>query len=333
MKFERVPLDEATGHILGHNVFRDGAEILGKGKRLGASELARLRDAGVDAVYVARLEPGDVLENEAAVRIARALVLGDRNVVYKGAATGRVTIKASKRGVLRVDASALTALNRVRGVTLAVRPPHVVLEAQRPAATLKIIPYAVPETDVARAVEIAAAGVVRVDELVPKRVALVSFGGRGREADVLAPFVEPMRTRLAKLGGGELATEYVVDEGDAEASLADAIARAASSSDLVIVAGETATMDEHDLAPSAVRRAGGSVQAVGAPVFPGNLLVVGYLGATAILGAPGCSRHPAHNVVDLVLPRLLAGERMGRDDVASLGIGGLITAADTEDEP
>jgi molybdenum cofactor cytidylyltransferase len=174
--------------------------------------------------------------------------------------------------------------------------------------------------------------VIRVDELTAKRVALVSFGGRGREADVLAPFIEPMRTRLAKLGAGELTTEYVVNEGDPEASLAEAIARAASTCDLVVVAGETATMDEHDLAPSAVRRAGGSVEAVGAPVFPGNLLVVGYLGATAILGAPGCSRHPAHNVVDLVLPRLLAGERMGRDEVAALGAGGLITAADFEDE-
>jgi molybdenum cofactor cytidylyltransferase len=173
---------------------------------------------------------------------------------------------------------------------------------------------------------------VRVDALLPKRVVLLAFGARGREQKVLAPFVEPMKRRLAKLGTTDLATDYVFTESDPEAALAGAIARHASGPcDLLIVVGETATMDEHDLAPAAVRRAGGSVEAVGAPVFPGNLLFVGSYGATAILGAPGCARYPALNVVDLVLPRMLTGERIGRDDVAALGAGGLVTTAG-EDE-
>jgi molybdenum cofactor cytidylyltransferase len=79
-----------------------------------------------------------------------------------------------------------------------------------------------------------------------------------------------------------------------------------------------------DLIPAAIRSAGGRVEAVGAPVFPGNLLVVGYLHGCAILGAPGCARQPALNVVDLVLPSLLCGEPMTQDDVAALGLGGLI---------
>jgi molybdenum cofactor cytidylyltransferase len=93
---------------------------------------------------------------------------------------------------------------------------------------------------------------------------------------------------------------------------------------LLLVVGETATMDADDLIPRAIRDAGGEVRAVGAPVFPGNLLLLGYRGAVSILGAPGCARSRAQNVVDLLLPRLLSGERPGQREIAELGLGGLL---------
>jgi molybdenum cofactor cytidylyltransferase len=83
-------------------------------------------------------------------------------------------------------------------------------------------------------------------------------------------------------------------------------------------------MDRHDIAPRAVELAGGEVVCFGAPVDPGNLLMLGYVGEVAVLGAPGCARSPKRNIVDLVLPRLLAGERLGRGDIVALGHGGLL---------
>jgi len=107
--------------------------------------------------------------------------------------------------------------------------------------------------------------------------------------------------------------------------MATALERQASAgSEIVIVVGETATMDADDLIPQAIRRAGGQVSVVGAPVFPGNLLLLGYREQMAILGAPGCARSRAPNVIDLLLPRLLSGERPGPREVAELGLGGLL---------
>jgi hypothetical protein len=93
---------------------------------------------------------------------------------------------------------------------------------------------------------------------------------------------------------------------------------------LVVLAGETAIQDRYDLAPRAILRAGGSVECVGVPVDPGNLLMLAYLGEIPILGAPGCARSLKTNAIDWVLPRLLAGERLGFDDLAEMGHGGLL---------
>jgi molybdenum cofactor cytidylyltransferase len=94
--------------------------------------------------------------------------------------------------------------------------------------------------------------------------------------------------------------------------------------ELIVLAGETAIMDRHDLLPRAVERAGGSVECVGAPVDPGHLLMLAYLDETPVVGAPGCARSRKTNIVDWVLPRLLAGERLTRPDIIALGHGGLL---------
>ena len=325
MRFEELPLEPAFGHILGHNVVSRGKTLLAKGTRLGHAELARLREAALERVYVARIEEGDVLEDVAANRIATALSPPPRNIGFRRAATGRVTLRAQKHGVLLVDAARLFELNRVAGVTLASLRSDEVVSAERPIATLKIIPFALSEETVKHAERIAGLDVLRIVELAPKRVRILAFGGPGREAEVLGPYFDSLSARLSALGSSDVTGEFVTLEGDSEAQLAEAMGRQFQERvDLLIVVGETAIMDENDLAPAALRRAGGVVTAVGATVFPGNLLLVGHRGPCAIMGAPGCARHQALNVVDLVLPRLLIGEKIQRDDVAALGLGGFI---------
>jgi molybdenum cofactor cytidylyltransferase len=91
-----------------------------------------------------------------------------------------------------------------------------------------------------------------------------------------------------------------------------------------VLAGETAIVDRQDIAPRAIERAGGEIEVFGAPVDPGNLLLLAYVGAIPVVGAPGCARSRKTNVVDELLPRLLAGERVRRSDVAEIGAGGLL---------
>ena len=325
MKFGPVPLDEAESKILGHNVAGpDGKRLLRKGKALDAADIEALRALGRRTVYVAELEPGDVDENRAAERIGNA-ALGS-GLRLSGAATGRINAIATVLGLLRVDGR-LTALNGIEGITLATMQQNAVVRPAQTAATVKVIPYAVPETEVVRAEKLCREGpaLLKVDALPKRRVGLVLSGSPSvREA--LTESFSPLVERIEALGSEVAERDYVtLEEERGEEALAETLRRQRSTGvELILLAGETAIMDRHDITPRAVERAGGAIATVGAPVDPGNLLMVAYIEDTPVLGAPGCARSRKTNVVDWVLPRLLAGDRLTREDVIALGAGGLL---------
>jgi molybdenum cofactor cytidylyltransferase len=324
MKFRRLPLARANGHILGHNVSYEGRRVLKKGRKLTEVELAELARAGLDSVYVAELEATDVGEDAAAERLGAALAerAGLRLELAYG---GRVSLLAPAHGVLSIDGELLLELNLIEGVTLATPANHEVLVVGQSAGTLKIIPFALAAARLESALQLVERGVMAFRPLGPRRVRILVGGSEGRRERLLETYRRPLELRLSELGSKDVQVEYVPFDRDPERSLASAFERQfASGAELLIVVGETATMDKEDLIPQAIRRAGGEVKVVGAPVFPGNLLLLGYCQGTAILGAPGCARSRARNVVDLLLPRLLTGERPGPREIAALGLGGLL---------
>ena len=329
MKFEATSLGDALGTILGHNVYDDdGRRVLRKGRALGHEELALLRELGRDRVFTARLEPGDVDEDEAARRVSEALA--GPSLTRRGSTTGRVNLHATDLGVLRVDAEALDRINDCEGVTLATLPNHSAAAAGRMVATIKILPYALPEETVAAAERVAVEPVIRVDALPPRQAALIVSAtvakgqSAGRER-LVEGFGRTFRQRLDLLNADLAEVRFVPLQGDRGVEgLTVAAAELAPIVDLLVLAGETAIQDRHDLAPSAIEAAGGTVICYGAPVDPGNLLLLAELDGTPVLGAPGCARSPKRNIVDLVLPRLLVGDRLTRRDITSLGHGGLL---------
>ncbi|MBI3360381.1 MAG: molybdopterin-binding protein [Chloroflexi bacterium] len=326
MRFGPVQLDRAEGKILGHNIAGpDGRRLLRKGKPLTPDDLDALRAIGRASVYVAELEPGDISENDAARRIANAIA--GRGLTLSGPASGRANLLANALGVARIDAGRLARINEAEGITLATIPGHSAARARQIVATVKIIPYAVPERDVARAEAIAAGKpVVQIDPLPPKTVGLILSGSQSIRERIQSDFTPPLRDRVAALGSEITAIDFIsLEDESGEMTLAERLAdHARAGAGLIILAGETAIMDRHDIAPRAIERAGGEVTCFGAPVDPGNLLMVGYLGDVPIMGAPGCARSRKTNVVDWIIPRLLAGDRLTRADIVALGHGGLL---------
>ena len=325
MKFGPVPLEQAAGKTLGHNIAGlDGRRALRKGKPLTPDDLALLKQLGRTTVYVAELETGDLDEDAAARRVAE-VVMGS-GLRLSGPASGRVNLLALAAGVLRVDALRLMQINQFEGVTLATLANHSAVRARQIVATVKIIPFALSQA-VIHAVEDLAAGrsLLRVDELSSQPVSLI-FSGSFSIRDKIAADFAPLRERVEALGSHIVSSDYVSLEDEAgEALLAEALTRQrAAGARLIILAGETAIMDRYDIVPRAVERAGGCIASVGAPVDPGNLLMIAYLDDVPVLGTPGCARSRKINVIDWVLPRLLVGDRLTRADIVSLGHGGLL---------
>ena len=329
MKFLKVPAGAAAHCVLAHNVFDErGNRILRKGVLLTAQHGELLLKHGRFEIYVARLEANDLNENEAARRVA-AVVAGD-GVFSPGAATGRANLKATAPGLLRINIDAVNHLNEIDdGITVATLPAFSVVRAKQMVATVKIIPFAVPQA----AVEIIETFcrncplIIRVQALPPRRVGVIVSahqhrGDENQHERIAAEFTPALQTRLEKLGSAIAQKNFAEHE---PVEMAQAIrAQLTADCEMVLIVSMTAIIDRHDVVPAAIEMSGGIVEHFGVPVDPGNLLLVGYHGATPIIGVPGCARSPKINAFDLVLPRLLAGDRLTRRDLVRLGHGGLL---------
>lgn len=330
MKFGSVPIDEAEGAFLAHAIGTpDGT--LRKGTRITPAVLDRLRAAGVSTVVAARIEADDLHENEAAVRLARAVA--GPGVRVEAPATGRSNLFATTGGLLAVDPAAIDAINAIDpAVTVATRTPMRGVEAGRMVATVKIIPFAVPEALIRRAEVVARdhPAAVAVEAYRPLRVAVISTLLPTLKPSVVDKTLKVMADRLRPAGAAIVADLRVAHE---EAAVADALAGLAGGCDLAVVFGASAVVDDADVIPAAIRRAGGRVVHLGMPVDPGNLLVLGDLAGRPVLGAPGCARSPRENGFDFVLERILAGRTVTAAEVAGMGVGGLLMDIVSRPEP
>ncbi len=327
MRLVNLPIEEALGAILVHNVVgADGRKALSKGRLVRAEDINTLRGLKQDTVYVAVLEPGDVREDDAAARLSR-LVAGNGIDLAKPS-TGRANFYARSRGFFSVNGEILRRINQLPGVTLATIPPYAPVTPKKMVATLKTIGLALPETTLRQAEDIvrASGAVFSLTAVKNQKVAVILTGSENGRARVREIFAPPIRARVEELGAQVTTEEFVAEQEDA---IAGAIKTALDTgAQMVILAGETSIMDAQDITPRGIERAGGAIELYGAPVEPGNLLLLAYRGAVPVMGAPGCVKSRETNVVDLILPRLLAGEHVSRADVIDLAAGGLLVGSE-----
>lgn len=327
MKFGSIPLAEAEGAVLAHSV-DTGSRRWRKGALLSGEDIAAMAEAGLNDVIVAQLSREDLDENAAAARLARAIVPDPEAAGLRiaEAFTGRVNLIAESPGVLEVDIAAIEAFNRVHPmITIATLPPWQQMGTGQMAATIKIISYGVPQAAVAEA-EALAQGALSLHAPMIRDAGLVITdipGGPSNDKGIRAT-----EGRLKALGL-EMAEVRVVPH-DADV-LAEALKQL--KGDLALILTGSATSDSADVAPSAVRQAGGEVARFGMPVDPGNLLFIGNLGERPVIGLPGCARSPALNGADWVLSRVACGVEVGDDDIAGMGVGGLLKEIPTRPQP
>ena len=330
MKFGPCPVDEATGAILAHAAkLADGR--LPKGKVLDSTDVARLKGNGVSQVIVARPDPGDLTEDEAATRLAAGL--DSPTLQIAPAATGRVNIFAAVNGLFVADRAIIDRFNRVDpAITIATLADHVAVRAGDMVATIKIIPLAVAGDLVTRAADIIAGrSAFDVKPFVARPVGLVATCLPSLKDSVMDKTRRLTDQRLS-LAASHIGREWRV--GHRADLVAGAIRESLDQGDkLVIVFGASAVTDDQDVIPEAIRLAGGEVEQVGLPVDPGNLLVLGRVGDVPVIGAPGCARSPKENAFDWVLARILAGEHPDRDVLTGWGVGGLLMEIPTRPQP
>ena len=329
MKFGPLPLDNALGAVLAHRL-QAGGQRLNKGHCLTEADIAALRAAGEGPVLVALLEPGDVGEDAAALALAQALVPDSAasGLSLTKPHAGRVNLTATRAGIVDLDAAAIHALNRIDpALTLATLPRYARVAPGMLVGTVKIITYAVPGVALAQVVALARRA-LRVRPVVLGSASLILTRTAGAEDRLAAKGREAVARRLSRLG---MQLTEVLRVPHETAAIAGAIGR--FSGEMLLILTGAATSDLHDTAPEAVRLAGGKVARFGMPVDPGNLLFLGEIGDRPLIGLPGCARSPALNGADWVLERLACGLAVSDDDIAGMGVGGLLKEIPIRPEP
>ncbi len=333
MKFGPIPVDQAIGAVLAHSI--EAAERpyemqlsyrIRKGTVLTAGHIADLKAEDVTSVVAAQLEDGDTGEDHAAAQLAEALVGANSGVYLSKAATGRVNVFAAHAGVAIIDADRVNAFNAINPmITVATVPEHQRMDADGMIATIKIIAYAVPQADVDAAAAIGPALGIAAPQYVSATLIETAHDMRTQPSDKGR---RVMAGRLARLGM-QLTERVVVAHRatDLSAAINGAVG------EIILILTASATSDPCDVAPQAVLAAGGTITRFGMPVDPGNLLFLGALGPKPIIGLPGCARSPVLNGADWVLERVVCGITIGADDIAAMGVGGLLKEIPTRPSP
>ena len=325
MKFGAVAPQDALGAILAHSV-TVGGKRLRKGALLSAADIAQLESAGLTEIVVARLEAGDIPENEAAKQLANAITdPTGRGLAVSEAFTGRVNLVAATAGVVRVDAARITAFNSVNPmITIATVPDFHLADQGAMLATIKIISFAARDADVEAARRFLDGSIEVISpKLKTARLILTEIDGVKAEKGVGA-----IRDRLARWGMELTQVQTCAHQIDDLSS-----ALVAADEELILILTASATSDINDVAPASLVVSGGRVERFGMPVDPGNLLFVGDLGRIKVIGLPGCARSPALNGTDWVLGRIACGIPVSDQDIAAMGVGGLLKEIPTRPQP
>jgi hypothetical protein len=321
LRIDAARAEELAGLVVAQDLPKGGGEkgyAFRKGQVLTPADLAALRAVDRAVVHVVRPEPGDLSEDEAGLRLARAVA--GPGLRLSGPAQSRYNLVAERRGLLRIDVATLDAINAIDGLAVFTLFDRQPVAEEEVVAGAKIAPLVIAAAAIEQAERLAAAGpVVQVLPFRPVRVATLyreklAPAARGR-------FAEAVQAKAAWFGAE--ATE-IVAVSDEPAEIAATLRRFVAAGAGLIFAAGGSSIDPLDATILALGEAGARLVRRGVPAHPGSMFWLAYLDGVPVLSLASCSLFSQATVVDLLLPRVLAGEHLTAADLAAIGHGGLM---------
>jgi len=323
-----VPVQDSVGMVLCHDVTRivpgeHKGPAFKKGHIIESGDIELLLDMGKANVYVYDLTEGHIHEDDAARRIASAAV--GPGMRLTSPSEGRVNLTASLAGLLKVNPEALMQINSVDDVVFATLHSNVLVSRNQPVAGTRIIPLVTREDNVRQVESICRkhGPVVQVKALRSMPIGIVTTGSEVFQGRIEDKFGPVLREKFGELNCPVMGQVFVSDDtAMTSGAVMDFVDRGAK---LVAVTGGM-SVDPDDRTPSAVRNTGARVVTYGAPVFPGAMFMLAYLGTVPIIGLPGCVMYYRTSIFELIVPRILAGETLDRADFIKMGHGGFCSS-------
>lgn len=319
-----IPVEEAIGLPLAHDITeivpgKHKGPAFRRGHVIRPEDVSKLLDVGKAHIYVMELEKDELHEEDAARRLAQAAA--GENLALTDPSEGRVNLVAKISGLLKIDSDLLYRLNSLGDLMMATLPSNRYVKKGNIVAGTRTIPVLVKEKLIRQAEALCEDHpIVTILPTPARRVHLIVTGSEvytGRIQDGFEPIV---RKKLAEMGSDLADKKLATDDPEQIANLIQNASKAGA--ELILVSGGM-SVDPDDKTPEGIRRSGAKVESHGFPVLPGSMFLMAYLNETPILGLSGCVLHDPFSAFDILLPRLLAGEKITRADIMAMGHGGL----------
>ncbi|HWR73484.1 MAG TPA: molybdopterin-binding protein [Nitrospirota bacterium] len=326
-----IPVQKAVGTVLAHDIteIRPGefkGRAFKKGHVIREEDVCHLQRLGKEHLYVLQVADDEMHENDAAYAIAKAL-MGEGVAIKGEPKEGKIDIIAERDGLLKIDNDALLAFNMLGEVMCATLHDNTVVKSGQTIAGTRAIPLVVKKQVIESAVAIGAKArqIIQVMEIRKPRVGVVITGNEvyhGRIKDAFAPVITK---KIEEIRGELVGVYYAPDD---KAFIVDRLRELLNAGADVLITTGGMSVDPDDVTRFAIRELGATDITYGSAVLPGAMFLVAYLGEIPILGIPACGMYAKTTIFDLVLPRILAGEKIGRRELAELGHGGLCMKCD-----
>jgi molybdenum cofactor synthesis domain-containing protein len=326
---KRIPVDQAVGMVLPHDITEIiQGEFKGcafrKGHILRLEDIEHLRRLGKEHIYALELSEEEIHENEAARLLAQALA--GEGVEYSGKVTeGKASLRASCDGLLKIDKKALYRFNLLGEIMCSSLHSNTPVKKGEQVAATRLIPLVGERSLVEEGVHIAQSTdsgekVVRVLPLKKVKAGLIVTGSEVYYGRIEDKFEAVLREKMTELGSEVVRVGFAPDDASRIAEEIRLCLEAGA--DLIITSGGM-SVDPDDVTRTGIRDAGAVDTVYGTPVLPGAMFLVGRIGQVPVLGLPACGMFHKITVFDLILPRILTGESIGREQFAAMGHGGL----------
>jgi molybdenum cofactor synthesis domain-containing protein len=321
---KKIPVEKAVGMILCHDITQIiPGEFKGrafkKGHIIQREDVEKLLELGKEQIYVWEPKAGEIHEDEAALRIARAV--SGENIDYDEPKEGKSTLKSKERGLLKINSKLLYKINSIEDISVASLPQNFIVERDQKLAGVRIIPLTTEEENLIQIEELCQGGekVFEIKKYKELKVAIITTGNEIYKKRIQDKFGLVIRKKLEFFKAQYLGQTFCPD--NIEEIKKEILHYKQQDANLIILTGGM-SVDPDDLTPGAIRESGAKVVTYGAPVQPGNMFMMAYLGNTVLLGVPACAMYYRTTILDVVLPRIFVGEIITKEDFVKMGEGG-----------
>ena len=322
---KQIRIEDSVGCILSHDVTKIvpgefKGRLFKKGHVIREEDIPKLLDIGKEHIYVWEPKKGQLHENDAAIRV-KDLVLGQGCYISEEIKEGKIDFFANTQGIVKINKDLLLKINLLGEIIVSTIHNNTPVKKGEKIGATRVIPLIIDEKKILEAEKIIKEKIISVEEIKPKKAVLITTGNEVYKGRIKDAFLPVMKEKL-EYYGSEIVKQVILP--DNKEMITENILKAIEEDkvDMIICTGGM-SVDPDDVTPSAIKDCNGEIVTYGAPVLPGAMFLLAYYKNIPILGVPSCAMYSKRTIFDLVLPRILADEKLSFEDIARFGNGGM----------